>query len=110
MAPYKVMWRQMISKINTAVTEPNEDDYLGVKTPVTQHVVSFVPFKTWKKHIIFCLHEFFYCQFNFNYMFYRKGFGTPTNGLCKNSKYQPENMLHKEKGSFQEKHIVGQSG
>lgn len=98
LAPYKVMWRQMISKINTAVTEPNEDDYLGVKTPVTQHVVSFVPFKNLEEAHYFsaCMNSSIVSLISIT-CFTGKGFGTP--GLMdyvKIPKYQPENMLHKK--------------
>ncbi|GFP43434.1 hypothetical protein HKBW3C_02564, partial [Candidatus Hakubella thermalkaliphila] len=54
LAPYKVMWRQMIGTIKAAVTGPIDDNYLGVKTPVTQHVVSFVSFCDLEEAHYFC--------------------------------------------------------
>lgn len=41
-AEWKVMWRQMLPQLRMAVTDSVHDEYLGVKVPVTQHVVTQV--------------------------------------------------------------------
>lgn len=49
-APYKVMWRQMIKKVNACVVGPESN-----KKPLfTQHVVSFVPFDNLEEAHYFC--------------------------------------------------------
>ncbi|MDW7729694.1 MAG: N-6 DNA methylase [Bacillota bacterium] len=98
LAPYKVMWRQMISKINTSVTETMEDDNLGLKPSVTQHVVSFVPFEILEEaHYFSALMNTSIVSLISTTCFTGKGFGTP--GLMdyvKVHKFQNENQLHKK--------------
>jgi len=97
MAPYKVMWRQMYGVINTTVTEPIEDKFLGMKTPLTQHVVSFVPFNDKDEaHYFSALMNSSIVSLISLTCFTGKGFGTP--GLMDYiniPKYQNDNRVHK---------------
>ncbi|MDP2934899.1 MAG: N-6 DNA methylase [Dehalococcoidia bacterium] len=53
-ARYTVMWRQMVQNLQAAVVEPIQDEFLGLRTPITQHVVSLVPFTDRVEAHYFC--------------------------------------------------------
>jgi methylase of polypeptide subunit release factors len=53
-APYRVMWRQMVRRINATVVGSKADEALGEKRLVTQHVVTLVPFQDEEEAFYFC--------------------------------------------------------
>ena len=44
--PIRIFWRQFIPELRMTLCLPVEDKYLGKKIPLTQHVVTLIPFST----------------------------------------------------------------
>jgi hypothetical protein len=42
-APFKITWKQIGNKIDAAVLSSFKDDYIGIKTPIPQWTLAFVP-------------------------------------------------------------------
>ena len=53
LAPIRVFWRQFIPELRMALHKPAQDQFLGTKVSLTQHVVSFVPFETEEEAMFF---------------------------------------------------------
>ena len=52
-SPIKIMWRQFIPHLNMVVTLESSDTYLGMRFPLTNHVVSFVQFADFQEAYYF---------------------------------------------------------
>jgi hypothetical protein len=53
MKPIRVFWRQFIPELRMTLIKPHKDEFLGVKLPLTQHVVTLATFDSEKEAFFF---------------------------------------------------------
>jgi hypothetical protein len=104
-APYKVMWRRMVGRIDGVVVGKCEDAFIGSKTPVCHDVTTFVPFRDHGEAHYFCamLNSCFTTFVSLSYST-GKSFGSPH--ILEHvavPQFDPSNALHHSLATLSER-------
>ncbi len=96
MSEIKVYWRQFIPDLRMAVGKSINHPILGTKIPITQHVVTFVPFSNEHEANYFCaLGNSSICNFIHKNYSTSKSYGAPhILKYLKIPKFDPQISLH----------------